>query len=400
MKQKFSFLTRPNSCFAICFIAYTCIYIARFNLSIASPALIDGGFFSASQIGIMGSIFSVVYATGRLFNGSLSDRVLPWIMICTGLVAISCANLLCGLFPPYIGMAVLWGINAYAQSMLWSSELCVVCSVFDDEKVKKRTAQLVTSVAVGNLLAILFNTWLVSTFGVRFAFVVPGIINLLMAPVVFLSIRNVKLPNIQKEAHMPLLPLIRKREVRDMLVPALFHGVMKDNISLWMAVYFVYSFGIDLQQSAWYMLMIPAIGLIGRLAYSTALRLSRDSENIVSTAGFIVCVVTSFVLAMKVSSPLVAALCLSFAYAAISLINTSVASIYPMRFAKTGNVAAVSGIMDFATYLGAGIGSAVYGYIIEWFGYEAMFGSWVVLSVLSIAILLLNERRIRREAQE
>lgn len=396
MNQRTSFLKQANARFAICFIAYTCIYIARFNLSIASPALIEEGFFDAGQIGILGSIFSVVYATGRLFNGSLSDRVLPWIMICTGLIAVSFANLLCGLFPPFIGMALLWGVNAWAQSMLWSSELCVVCSIYDEKKVKARTAQLVTSVAVGNLLAILFNTWLVSGYGVHYAFIVPGVFNLLMTPVVWHSIHEVPLPKLQKEEHIPLLPLIKHKDVRDMLIPALFHGVMKDNISLWMAVYFVSSFGIDLKQSAWFMLLIPSIGLVGRLAYGGAMRICRDRENIVSVGGFVICAVATLVLAFGVTSPLLAALCLSITYAAISLINTSSVSIYPMRFAETGNVAAVSGIMDFATYLGAGIGSAVYGYTIQWFGYGAMFGSWVVISLISMVVLLRNERRATR----
>lgn len=396
MNQRTSFLKQANARFAICFIAYTCIYIARFNLSIASPALIEEGFFDAGQIGILGSIFSVVYATGRLFNGSLSDRVLPWIMICTGLIAVSFANLLCGLFPPFIGMALLWGVNAWAQSMLWSSELCVVCSIYDEKKVKARTAQLVTSVAVGNLLAILFNTWLVSGYGVHYAFIVPGVFNLLMTPVVWHSIHEVPLPKLQKEEHIPLLPLIKHKDVRDMLIPALFHGVMKDNISLWMAVYFVSSFGIDLKQSAWFMLLIPSIGLVGRLAYGGAMRICRDRENIVSVGGFVICAVATLVLAFGVTSPLLAALCLSITYAAISLINTSSVSIYPMRFAETGNVAAVSGIMDFATYLGAGIGSAVYGYTIQWFGYGAMFGSWVVISLIPMVVLLRNERRATR----
>lgn len=392
-----SFLKKANTRFAICFIAYTCIYFARFNLSIASPTLIDEGVFDAGQIGLLGSIFSVVFATGRLFNGSLSDRVLPWIMICTGLIAVGCSNLLCGMFPAFIGMAALWGINAWAQSMLWSSELCVVCSIYDEKMVKKRTAQLVTSTAVGNLVAILFNTWLVSSYGTRYAFIVPGAINVLMAPVVWYSIHQVRLPRMQKETHMPLLPLIGHKDVRSMLAPALFHGVMKDNISLWMAVYFVSSFGIDLKQSAWFMLLIPSIGLVGRLMYPSAMRMCRDRENIVSVGGFIICAFATLVLAFDVRSPLVAALCLSITYAAISLINTSSVSIYPMRFAQSGNVAAVSGIMDFATYLGAGIGSAVYGYTIQWFGYGAMFGSWVVLSLLSMLVLLRNERRSNAE---
>jgi sugar phosphate permease len=75
-------------------------------------------------------------------------------------------------------------------------------------------------------------------------------------------------------------------------------------------------------------------------------------------------------------------------YALVSMINTSILSMFPLRFAKQDLVASVSGIMDFATYLGASIASAIYGLIIESSGgYGYMFSSWIVLSVLSILIL-------------
>lgn len=66
-----------------------------------------------------------------------------------------------------------------------------------------------------------------------------------------------------------------------------------------------------------------------------------------------------------------------------------------MHYIKTGNVASVSGIMDFATYLGAGIGSVIYGFVIEHTNiYTPMFASWAVISVISVFILkpLLKKR--------
>lgn len=55
-----------------------------------------------------------------------------------------------------------------------------------------------------------------------------------------------------------------------------------------------------------------------------------------------------------------------------------------MNFAKSGNVASVSGMMDFATYCGAGIGSFVYGVVISHFGYAPMFVSWIIICAISI----------------
>ena len=45
---------------------------------------------------------------------------------------------------------------------------------------------------------------------------------------------------------------------------------------------------------------------------------------------------------------------------------------------------------DFATYLGTGLSAMVYGMIIDRFGYDAMFLSWFVISL--IAIPLLNKK--------
>jgi sugar phosphate permease len=84
----------------------------------------------------------------------------------------------------------------------------------------------------------------------------------------------------------------------------------------------------------------------------------------------------------------VAAICLSLIYAFVSMINTSILSMFPLRFAEQGMVSSVSGIMDFATYLGAAISAAIYGVLIESGNYFGMFASWVALSALSILIVL------------
>ena len=73
-----------NLVFYLCFIAYTCIYIARLNLSMASPAMREAGILTAAQLGLIGSAFSVVYSCGRLVSGIVGDRLAPKLLICTG----------------------------------------------------------------------------------------------------------------------------------------------------------------------------------------------------------------------------------------------------------------------------------------------------------------------------
>ena len=374
--------------FIICYIAYTCIYVARLNLSMASPDMINEGVMDKAQFGMLGSAFSIIYAFGRLLNGNLSDKTPPYIMISAGLILSSIANLTISLFPPFIGIIVMWSINAFAQSMLWSSVLCVVSSMYDEEEAKRKTSYLVTSVAAGNIFGIIVNTAVITSYGLRFAFIIPGALTLIAASFVIFFTRSISSPQKKTSVkHISMGGLIKDKTVRTILIAAVLHGMMKDNISLWMTVYFVDMFGINLEQSTYFVLFIPIIGFIGRMLYPMCYSLCRFNEHRVSIFSFISCALFSLPLCFGASSPFLAAICLSIIYASVSLINTSILSIYPIRFASSGNVASVSGIMDFATYFGAGVSSVIYGFVVKSFGYAPMFISWAAVSVISVIAL-------------
>ena len=375
--------------FWLLFLSYVTIYMARLNLSMASPALRESGVLNAAQLGFIGSAFSVIYSCGRLFNGILGDRLAPKVMILTGLVFTGIANLTIGFLPPYGVLLVLWSINAFAQSMLWSSLIRTVSSLYDKKQAGDRVSILVSSVSVGNILGILVTPLMITHLGLRFAFIVPGVLTILAAMAVLYIVPAASKEGGKAQA-FPWKTLLTDKKVRGILLPAMFHGTMKDNISLFMAIYFADKFFIDLESSAWYVLLIPVVGLVGRLAYPLCYKLSKRRENMISILAFGLSAVLAAVLCLPGGSPLLAAVCLSLIYALVSMINTSFLSMLPLHFAEKGLVASVSGITDFATYLGAGIAAAIYGVWIEggMMGYTFMFVSWAVLSVISIVILL------------
>lgn len=380
-------MKKKNLIFAIVYLAYTAIYIARLNLSVATPVFVDLGIADAAQIGLLGSVFSVIYACGRLINGGLGDKVAPWKMICSGLAVASVSNLCIGALPPFWGIVLLWGANAFAQSMLWSSVLCVVSEIYPEEKAKKMVSYMVTSVATGNIVGIVLNTWVVDNLGVNFAFLIPGGITLVMAGAVLISTKHIIPETKTEKKHISIFGLLKNKEILLIIMPALLHGVIKDNISLWMTVYFVDTFGINLGDSANFVLFIPLVGFVGRLIYPALFKMCKEREHVVSVVAFAVCALFVLPLCFNIKSPVLAVASLSMIYALVSVINTSILSIYPIRYAESGNVASVSGLMDFATYGGAGIGSLVFGVMIKNWGYSPMYITWAVISVVSIVIL-------------
>lgn len=379
---------KTGGIFLICYIAYTCIYIARLNLSMASPAMREDGILTAAQLGFIGSAFSVVYSCGRLFNGILVDRMAPKLLVVAGLFLTAGANLLIGILPPYLLMLVLWCVNAFGQSMLWSAMLRIMTGVYGKAQADRKVPVLVSSVSAGNILGILFSSQLVSWFGIRAAFLVPGVMTAVMGLLILWMIPHTGGTASGQKKPFPFRELVRNKQIRSILLPSMFHGAMKDTISLFMAVYFLDTFLVDLESSSWYVLLIPAVGLLGRLVYPACYRLLKQREHLLSVICFVACALFAGVLCLPLESPLAAAIALSMIYALVSMINTSILSMFPLRFAQQDLVGSVSGITDFATYLGAAIASAIYGLLIETGGYIYMFASWVVLSILSILFLV------------
>lgn len=379
------FTKRKGLILAIIYLAYTSIYIGRVNLSMAGPSLNAKNILDSAQIGIMGCCFFVFFAVGRIINGIISDYTPPKRMFLIGLSISGISNIFISLFPGFTGMLLLWSANAYAQSMLWSSVLCTVAALYDKQEAKKKNSLMITSVAVGNIVGIVLNSFLINKYGVKYAFLIPGAITFLLGILSYILTKDIT-NAVKPTSNSSLLSLFKEKEFVLNNCTAVFHGVMKENISLWMAVYIVDTYAVDLSTTSYYILLIPLFGFAGRFLYPVLLKLFKQ-ENRISSICFMVCTAFSIILCMGKTAMILSVVGLGIIYMAVSVINTSLLGIYPLKYLKTGNTASVSGILDFSTYFGAGISSALYGVIIKHFGYLPMFVSWGVMSVISVFII-------------
>lgn len=375
------------SVFFCCYFAYLFIYVARLNLSISAPALRELEVLSTAQIGFLGSAFSVVYACGRLFSGTLADRVIPWKLLFIGLAICGIANILIGILPPFALFLVLWSMNAFAQSLLWGPILRILTQIYPASIAKTRASYMSTAVAAGNLVAIVLNTKLVENAGAQWAFLFPGGIVLVMSFLVIALTHHVK-PPVSAPANGGIRTILRNRELQKMLPSAIIHGVMKDNVSLWMTVYVMDTFGVDLEKSSCFVLLIPLLGLVGRLLTPGLHQVCKEQEKPLMIASFLVCILCTGGLVLYPCSVAVSVVYLSLIYMAVSIINACLLSFFPIRFAEAGHTASVSGIMDFATYLGTGLSAMVYGFLIHRYGYNAMYLSWGLISVVAVGLLM------------
>lgn len=380
---------KPLWIFLTCYCGYLFLYISRSALTMAAPELKALALLTTEQIGLLGSLFSITYACGRLISGRICDRVIPWKVIGLGLLLCGVSNLCVGAFPPFAAIALFWMTNALAQSFLWGSILRILPEIYGEQTAKKRASQMATSVAAGNLAGILLHSGLISRLGVRWAFLCPGFVTLFLGVTAFVMLRPVHPPVAETRKTGGIW---KDRQLRSMLLPAVIHGVMKDNVSLWMTVYIMDTFGVDLEQSAGFVLLIPLLGFFGRLCAPGLFRIFRERELPLLLVCFATAAAASGLLIFSPAAAWQAVCCLSLVYMVVSIINACFLAFFPLRYASRGQAATVSGVLDFATYLGTGLSAMIFGTLIGVYGYGAMFLTWAVISVLAIAYLLWKER--------
>ena len=374
----------------IYYIAYSALYVGRLNFSVASAALKNAGALTKPQIGLIGSVFSLMYAAWKLPAGYLGDRVKPVYFISGGIAVSALANLLIGFFPNYYTILSMWALNAFGQSVVWGPTLKAINARFTKEKARYICSVFASSVAVGSVAGLYLSTRCVTVWGVSACFFIPSALLFSMAGVTaYISRKDAVLTDgARDEKHVSPWRLLTCASFTRILLPTAAHGLIRDNVSIWMALYFVDAYGIDISSIAGYIFFIPVFALAGRFAFPLLFRLFRGDERPVPALAFGVSAVCCGVLLVFDKNPLLSAVMLGVISAAVSLVNTELATVYPARFAGTGDVAFMSSAIDLAAYSGSGIGSLAFGALVEYCGYGSMFAVWGVLAAASIPLLL------------
>lgn len=387
----------------MCWMAYASIYLGRLNLSIAAPIMEQEELINSVQMGTLGSCFFFTYAFGQIINGYLGDIVNPKKIFSTGLIIAAVCNILIGFGPSVTMIFLLWSINGYAQSMIWGPLLKILAHTFIKEKERSRAAMILsTSIGVGSVLAILISS-IVLEKGFETVFWVAGIIMLIIGIASLIFIPYVNQSKIIKREHVSFFKIFLDNKIRAILIPNMAHGIIKDNLNLWIPILFMMMYGIDVKQVVTYVFLIPLATLVGRLIFPWMYHRCRENEKVVVTIAFIVCIGSLMPLVAYQIPIWFAALLPACIALAVSVINAAFLTIFPLRFVESNNVASVSGIMDFIAYMGSAIGSVLFGIVIKYSGYKSIILFWIVISVISVVCMILsinNEGMVSNERVE
>lgn len=383
--------------FFICWISYASIYLLRLNLSIAAADLNASNIFSGKEIGLMGSMFFFCYAVGQLINGYAGDKINPKLMILFGMAISAISNLIIGflLLSNYTGFLIflLWALNGFSQSMLWGPIVRTVSNLYEEKTRIKAAGILSISYAAGSVLAYIVATYIIKISGVWAAFIAPALFVIII--IIFGAIFLPEITTMQKKS-MNGYPfkLIKNKNIISNFIPAVALGIIKDNIFFWIPLFFLTLYqGMGLDQSLLYILTAPLMYLAGKLIFPYIFTLCRKNEYVITTTCFAFCIVLLFPMLLLKMSPVITATILGLVTASVSMINSALLSVFPMRFKENNNVSFVSGFMDFFAYSGAAVSSFVLGnYINNSNGFSIIISVWIACAAIAVIYLLTTNK--------
>ncbi len=407
--------------FFACFLAYTCSYLGRKNLSACLPAMIAEGLLDKAFAGYVTTAYMLCYGIGQAVSGTVATRVKPQYLIGTGLFGAGLCNLCmsvsgAGLFP------VIWALNGVFHSMLWAP----IIRVFTDRLPKDRRARAGVNISaacsIGAVLAYLIPALILKLSGWRTVFMVSGGVLLLACGLWIICHRILRdyilrmdeqcaaeraalqasaaadAPTAKPAKHS-LLAVIAASGLCLMLFALVCNGALRDAVETWAPTFLSEQFGLDESLAALCSVLIPLITLAG--PYAAEALSKRVIRNEIYTAailfGVAVLCITGIYLSREVSVILCAGF-MAMSVAAMFGANHLFLTVVPYHFAPLGLSAAVSGFFNSVIYLATALFSSAYGLIAERCGWGVLIVVWLCIGLCGILFSLFGGRLWKKKA--
>ncbi len=176
--------------FAATWLAYASFYLTRKNYSVAQPALMEEYGWSKQDVGIIVTAYLTAYAIGQFGNGVLVDRLGSRRMLALGFGLTVAMSVALGLVGTVAAMAVLYGINGYAQSTGWPSVTGAMANWFPVSVRGRVMGWWGTNYPVGDAAATAFAAFVLGAWGWRAAFWLPALVLLCVGVLVVAVLRD------------------------------------------------------------------------------------------------------------------------------------------------------------------------------------------------------------------
>lgn len=171
-------------------VGYGLAYPLRLALSAMKKDLIDGGIFSATELGSVGAALLYSYAFGKFFNGILADHANVKRFFTVGVLCSAIINIVISGTTGLWIWIVLWGFNGWFQGFGAPTGAVTLANWFSNKERGRMYGIWSTAHAFGEGLTFIVSATLVSLFGWQAGFWGPGVFGIFVAAGIYYFLQD------------------------------------------------------------------------------------------------------------------------------------------------------------------------------------------------------------------
>lgn len=400
--------------FILCWIAYATAYVGRISYYTALASMIKDSGFAKSDAGLIGTAFFFFYGCGQLVSGFFGDRVSPFKMILTGLTFSAAANLCMSFYHSYhISMVVLWGLNGFAQSMIWSPILYIFIHIMHTVLQNKAYLYITTAIPAGTVATYLLSMIILKFSNWNLIFIVGSVL-MFLAAILWLYGSLRAFPyfapkdgphGAEKAKEKPaggvsqnFMQLMLLSGAGIMLFAILIHGMLKEGVSVWVPTMISDTYHVSSSFSVFLSMFLPLVGLCGPYVISFFYNRRLKQDEVTAAALCLVAAVPPLCVLLLIQKlPLVVSVAmLALITSAMNAFNYITVTMIPVRFAPYHRASTATGLLNSITYIGCAVSTYGFGFLSEQFGWGNTILFWVGLDFMGILVCSLSFHRWRK----
>jgi OPA family glycerol-3-phosphate transporter-like MFS transporter len=389
---------------AICWLAYFSTYLGRLNYSASMNDIVQTGFLTKPEAGMIGTGFFFCYGFGQMISGILGDRIPSRWMEFAGIAGSALVNLLMFITYDRSVMLFLWCLNGFTQSLAWAPIVKILSDRLTAEKCRKACIFMSTTSVAGTLAAYLLAAFVIGLSNWRNVFLTSSAFLLIVSFIWLISIGKIEktaeregviekvtagtgITNTEKVNLWRLFLLLG-------LIPVFFciviQGILKDGVTTWVPTYISEMFHLGSVTSILATTLLPVINLGG--VYAANYLNNRYFKNEIKTSGFcfvVASVSLLFLMLIGKYQVILAIILLALTTTGMIGVNTMLISLVPLYFARIGKVSTVTGILNSLAYAGSAVSSFGIGVVAEQYGWNITIIMWFTLAIIGAFICIL-----------
>ena len=382
---------------SLCSVSYLAVYIARNILGAVSPQMIESGAFTTEEIGLLSSVYFVVYAIGQLINGSIGDKIKSKYMISFGLILAGISNcLLATTSASKIASILTYGAAGFFLSMVYGPMTKVVAENTLPVYTTRCSLGYTFSSFLGTPLAGILAAFIVwqGVFLVgSAALIIMGIISFCFFSY-FEKKGIVKYGLYKKEKSRGSISVLIEHKIVKWTAIAFITGVVRTSVVFWLPTYLNQHLGFSTKNAA--LIFTVSTFFLTFCTFAAIFVYERLKNNMDLTA-FLAFLVSSicFVLVWLIRIPVLNTIFIIAAIFSSNCAATMLYSRYCPGLRDTGMVSSATGFLDFISYISAGISSTVFANAATSIGWSGLVIIWFSLVAVGVLVTI-PKRKVKK----